>query len=66
MDFDLAIFPRRPAWMEIDLARLRNNLRLVRRDRPRHVQLMAVPKDDACEHGALIRVHPWPSVADLP
>jgi alanine racemase len=53
MDFDSTIFPLRPAWVEIDLARLRNNLRLIRRDLPRHVQLMAVVKDEAYGHGAL-------------
>ena len=36
MDFDSATFPLRPAWTEIDLGRLRNNLRLIRRDLPRH------------------------------
>jgi alanine racemase len=46
-------FPLRPAWVEIDLARLRNNLRLIRRDLPLHVQLMAVVKDEAYGHGAL-------------
>jgi alanine racemase len=53
MDFDSTIFPLRPAWVEIDLARLRNNLRLIRRDLPRHVHLMAVVKDEAYGHGAL-------------
>ena len=53
MDFDSTIFPLRPAWVEIDLARLRNNLRLIRRDLPRHAQLMAVVKDEAYGHGAL-------------
>lgn len=53
MDFGSTIFPSRPAWVEIDLARLRNNLRLIRRDLPRHVQLMAVVKDEAYGHGAL-------------
>ena len=53
MDFDSTIFPLRPAWVEIDLARLRNNLRLIRRDLPRHVQLLAVVKDEAYGHGAL-------------
>ena len=55
MDFDSTVFPLRPAWVEIDLTRLRNNLRLIRRDRPRRVQLMAVVKDEAYGHGALIR-----------
>ena len=53
MDFDSTLFPLRPAWVEIDLARLRNNLRLIRRDLPRHVRLMAVVKDEAYGHGAL-------------
>lgn len=53
MDFDSTVFPLRPAWVEIDLARLRNNLRLIRRDLPRHVQLLAVVKDEAYGHGAL-------------
>ena len=53
MDFDSTLFPLRPAWVEIDLARLRNNLRLIRHDLPRQVQLMAVVKDEAYGHGAL-------------
>jgi alanine racemase len=53
MDFDSTVFPLRPAWVEIDLARLRNNLRLIRRDLPQHVRLMAVVKDEAYGHGAL-------------
>jgi len=53
MDFDSTLFPLRPAWVEVDLARLRNNLRLIRRDLPRHVRLMAVVKDEAYGHGAL-------------
>jgi alanine racemase len=46
-------FPLRPAWTEIDLGKLRNNLRLIRRDLPRHVKLLAVVKDEAYGHGAL-------------
>jgi alanine racemase len=53
MEFDSTTFPPRPAWVEIDLARLRNNLRLIRADLPRGVQLMAVTKDEAYGHGAL-------------
>jgi len=45
-------FPLRPAWVEIDLARLRNNLRLIRRDLPRQVKFLAVVKDEAYGHGA--------------
>ncbi len=50
----------------MDLARLRNNLRLIRRDLPRHVQLMAAVKDEACGRGALLSVHLRPSVVDVP
>jgi len=46
-------FPPRPAWIEIDLARLRANLRLIRRQLPRTVKWLAVVKDDAYGHGAL-------------
>jgi alanine racemase len=53
MDFDSTSFPLRPAWVEIDLARLRRNLQLIRRDLPRQVQLLAVVKDEAYGHGAL-------------
>src|SRR4029079_11955862 len=53
MGFDSTVFPLRPAWVEIDLARLRRNLRLIRRDLPRNVQLLAVLKDEAYGHGAL-------------
>jgi alanine racemase len=53
MGFDSTVFPLRPAWVEIDLARLRRNLRLIRRDLPRQVKLLAVVKDEAYGHGAL-------------
>ena len=53
MKFDSENFPLRPAWTEIDLGRLRRNLRLIRSDLPRQVQLMAVVKDEAYGHGAL-------------
>ena len=46
-------FPLRPAWVEIDLARLRRNLHLIRRDLPRDVKFLAVVKDEAYGHGAL-------------
>jgi len=52
MNFDSTNFPLRPAWIEIDLGKLRRNLQLIRRDLPRHVQLMAVVKDEAYGHGA--------------
>lgn len=50
---DTSSFPLRPAWVEIDLRRLRENLRLIRRDLPAHVQIMAVVKDEAYGHGAV-------------
>jgi len=45
-------FPLRPAWIEIDLGKLRRNLQLIRRDLGA-ARLMAVTKDDAYGHGAL-------------
>ena len=53
MGFDEKNFPLRPAWVEIDLGKLRRNLQLIRRDLPREVQLLAVVKDEAYGHGAL-------------
>ena len=53
MNLDSNSFPPRPAWVEIDLARLRRNVRLIRRALPRQVRLMAVVKDEAYGHGAL-------------
>ena len=53
MQLDSSVFPLRPAWTEIDLGRLRRNLRLIRRDLPRGVRLMAVVKDEAYGHGAV-------------
>jgi alanine racemase len=53
MNFHSAGFPLRPAWVEIDLARLRSNLRLIRQDLPRAVKLLAVVKDEAYGHGAM-------------
>ena len=53
MEFDSKVFPLRPAWVEIDLDRLRRNLQLINRDKPPGVQLLAVVKDEAYGHGAL-------------
>ncbi|MGA2555082.1 MAG: alanine racemase [Verrucomicrobiota bacterium] len=53
MSLHSAGFPLRPAWVEIDLAQLRQNLRLIRRDLPSAVKLLAVVKDEAYGHGAL-------------
>jgi alanine racemase len=53
MNLNSENFPLRPAWIEIDLGKLRRNLQLIRRDLPRNVQLLAVVKDEAYGHGAL-------------
>ena len=53
MNLHSAGFPLRPAWVEIDLARLRRNLQLIRQELPSDVQLLAVVKDEAYGHGAL-------------
>ena len=45
-------FPLRPAWIEIDVGKLRRNLQLIRSDLPSAAHLMAVVKDDAYGHGA--------------
>jgi alanine racemase len=45
-------FPLRPAWIEIDIGKLRRNLQLIRRELTT-AHLMAVVKDDAYGHGAL-------------
>ena len=48
----LSTFPPRPAWLEIDLDRLRRNLQVIRRDLPARVKWLAVVKDEAYSHGA--------------
>lgn len=53
MRIDSPTFPSRPAWIEIDLGRLRRNLQMIRADLPKPVELLAVIKDDAYGHGAL-------------
>jgi alanine racemase len=53
MNYDFQNFPLRPAWLEIDLGRLRRNLQLIRRDLAPGVRLLAVVKDEAYGHGAL-------------
>ncbi len=42
----------RPAWIEIDLARLRANFACINQFRPPNVGLISVVKDDAYGHGA--------------
>ena len=53
MDFDSKIFRCGRRGSRLTSARLRHNLRLIRRDLPRHVKLLAVVKDEAYGHGAL-------------
>ena len=53
MKSDSKSFPLRPAWMEIDLGKLRRNVQFIRRDLPPAVKLLAVVKDEAYGHGAL-------------
>jgi alanine racemase len=43
----------RPAWIEIDLGRLKQNFELIARDRPAGLQILSVVKDEAYGHGAL-------------
>jgi len=45
-------WPHRPAWIEIDLDRLRRNFQLINRDKPPGVRFLSVVKDDAYGHGA--------------
>jgi len=44
--------PPRPAWIEVDLRRLKRNFELIARDKPRGVELLSVVKDEAYSHGA--------------
>lgn len=43
----------RPAWIEIDLLKLRRNFELICRDKPASVAILSVVKDEAYGHGAL-------------
>lgn len=43
---------QRPAWIEVDLAKLRKNFALIFQDKPPAVGLIAVVKDEAYGHGA--------------
>jgi alanine racemase len=45
--------PLRPAWIEIDLNRLRRNFELINRHKSSGVQVISVLKDEAYGHGAL-------------
>lgn len=45
--------PLRPAWVEIDLDRFRKNLRAILQEKPQHLGILSVVKDNAYGHGAL-------------
>ncbi|MDZ7268700.1 MAG: alanine racemase [candidate division KSB1 bacterium] len=45
--------PRRPAWVEIDMAQLRRNLEHIRADLPPGLRWCSVVKDQAYGHGAV-------------
>ena len=43
--------PIRPAWLEIDLYQFRRNFALINQDKPEHLKLLFVVKDNAYGHG---------------
>jgi alanine racemase len=45
--------PSRPAWIEIDLKQLQRNYQIINQDKPEHLQVLSVLKDEAYGHGAL-------------
>src|SRR5262245_13206058 len=45
--------PLRPAWVEVDLERLRANFTLIHQDKPPGVAVCSVVKDEAYGHGAI-------------
>src|ERR1043166_9106892 len=47
------VVPPRPAWVEIDLNRLRCNFELIHRDKPADLRILSVVKDEGYGHGAL-------------
>lgn len=47
------VSPHRPAWVEIDLRKLRRNFELIHQDKPAGLQVLAVVKDEGYGHGAL-------------
>lgn len=44
--------PLRSAWIEIDLQKLKTNFDLIHRDKPKHVRVLSIVKDEAYGHGA--------------
>jgi alanine racemase len=49
---DAAGLPRRPAWIEVDLDRLRRNFQFIAQDKPGRLGIISVVKDEAYGHGA--------------
>lgn len=45
--------PLRPAWVEVDLAQLRRNFEIINQDKPGHLRILSVVKDQAYGHGAV-------------
>lgn len=47
-----SVAPLRPAWVEIDLKRLKRNFELINQDKPAGLKVLSVVKDDGYGHGA--------------
>ena len=45
--------PRRPAWIEVDLAQLKRNFEIINKEKPPGLQLLSVIKDEAYGNGAV-------------
>ena len=52
-EHSLSDSPPRPAWIEIDLKRLRRNFELINQDKPGALRVLCVVKDGAYGHGTL-------------
>jgi alanine racemase len=43
----------RPAWVEVDLAQLKCNFKIIFQDKPKHVEVLSVVKNQGYGHGAI-------------
>lgn len=43
----------RPAWVEVNLAQLKRNFKIIFQDKPEHVQVLSVVKNQGYGHGAI-------------
>jgi len=43
----------RPAWVEVDLVQLKRNFKIIFQDKPEHVQVLSVVKNQGYGHGAI-------------